>query len=209
LRKLVVSEFISVDGVMEDPGGAEKSPRGGWALQFNRGDEGDRMKLDELMSADALVLGRKTYEGFASAWPGRTDEAGFAEKMNSMPKYVVSRTLTKPTWDNTTLISGDAVGAIARLKEQPGGELLVNGSCDLVHTLIQNDLVDEMRLMVFPIVLGSGRRLFSDSPHVWPFRLIDVRAVGKDGVLIVRYEPKRIPEADERRASWQSLNKAT
>jgi dihydrofolate reductase len=197
LRKIVVSEFISVDGVMEDPGGAEKSPRGGWALQFNRGDDGDRFKLDELMAADALLLGRKTYEGFAAAWPGQTDEAGFARRMNAIPKYVVSRTLVNPSWDNTTLIGGDAVREISRLKEQQGGELLVNGSCDLVHTLIENNLVDEMRLMVFPIVLGSGRRLFSDSPHAWPFRLIDVKAVGQDGVLIVTYEPKRNPQAGD------------
>jgi dihydrofolate reductase len=186
-----VSEFISVDGVMEDPGGSEKSTRGGWAFQFDRGDEGDRFKLDEVMSAGALLLGRKTYEGFAAAWPGRADEVGFAEKMNSMPKYVVSKTLRDPQWTNTTVIGGDAVQEISKLKEQPGGDLLVNGSCDLVHTLIENNLVDEVRLMVFPIVLGMGRRLFGDSPHSWPFRLLDLKAVGKDGVVIVTYEPKR------------------
>src|SRR5437879_10133599 len=110
MAKLVVSEFISVDGVMEDPGGSEKSPRGGWAFQFNRGEEGDKFKLDEVTSADALLLGRKTYEGFAAAWPGRTDEAGFAEKMNSMPKYVVSNSLKNRQWDTTTVISGDVAG---------------------------------------------------------------------------------------------------
>jgi dihydrofolate reductase len=194
-----VSEFISVDGVMEDPGGSERSSRGGWALQFNRGDEGDKFKLDELNSAGALLLGRKTYEGFAAAWPGRTDEAGFAERMNSMPKYVISKTLKNPPWSNTTVLGGDVVSEVSKLKEQQGGDVLVNGSCDLVHTLIENNLVDELRLMVFPIVLGMGRRLFSDSPHAWPFRLLDVKAVGKDGVLIVTYEPNRNPQEPDRR----------
>ena len=178
---------------MEDPGGSEKSARGGWVFQFNRGDDGDKFKLDELTAADALLLGRKTYDGFAAAWPNRTNDSGFADKMNSMPKYVVSKTLTHPPWNNTTVISGDVVPAIAKLKEQQGGDLLVNGSCQLVHTLIENDLVDEVRLMVFPIVLGMGKRLFSDSPHAWPFRLLESKAVGSEGVLIVRYEPKPPP----------------
>ena len=190
MAKLVVSEFISVDGVMEDPGGSEGSARGGWVLQFNRGDDGDKFKLDEVMAADALLLGRKTYEGFAAAWPARTDEVGFAEKMNRMRKYVVSNTLKNPEWNNTTVVGGDIVGEIARLKEQRGGDLLVNGSCQLVHLLVENNLVDELRLMVFPIVLGMGKRLFSDSPHAWPFRLLESTAVGSDGVLVVRYEPK-------------------
>jgi dihydrofolate reductase len=188
--KIVVSEFISVDGVMEDPGGSEHTKHGGWAFQFNRGDEGDKFKLDEVTSADALLLGRKTYEGFAEAWPSRTDEMGFAAKMNSMPKYVVSSTLVNPSWANTTVLTGDAVESVTRLKMQEDGEILVNGSCQLVHALIEGGLVDELRLMVFPIVLGMGKRLFSDSPHSWPFRLIESRAVGHDGVLVVRYEPK-------------------
>jgi dihydrofolate reductase len=190
VRKLVVSEFISVDGVMEDPGGSEHTKVGGWAFQFSRGDDGDRFKFDEVMSADALLLGRKTYEGFAAAWPGRTDDQGFAAKMNSMPKYVVSHSLAKPTWDNTQVLTGDPVESVTKLKEEGGGDLLVNGSCHLVHALIEGGLVDELRLMVFPIVLGTGKRLFSDSPHAWPFRLLESRAVGQDGVLVVRYEPK-------------------
>jgi dihydrofolate reductase len=190
VRKLVVSEFISVDGVMEDPGGSENSTRGGWVFQFNRGDDGDKFKLDEVTSAEALLLGRKTYEGFAEAWPSRADDGGFADKMNSMPKYVVSRTLINPQWNNTIVLSGDAVTEVGRLKSQGGGELLVNGSCQLVHALIEHNLVDELRLMVFPIVLGMGKRLFGDSPHSWPFRLIESTAVGPDGVLVVRYEPK-------------------
>ena len=190
MTKLVVSEFISVDGVMEDPGGSENTQHGGWAIKFNRGDDGDRFKLEEVMSADALLLGRKTYEGFAEAWPNRTDDQGFASKMNSMPKYVVSSTLTNPTWSNTTVLKGAAVESVSKLKGQERGEILVNGSCQLVHALIEAGLVDELRLMVFPIVLGMGKRLFSDSPHAWPFRLLETRAVGHDGVLVVRYEPK-------------------
>lgn len=189
----MVSEFISVDGVMEDPGGSERTRRGGWVSQFNRGDDGDKFKLDELTSAEALLLGRKTYEGFAEAWPGRTDDVGFAEKMNSMSKYVVSHTLRHPAWNNTTVIGGDVLAELARLKKEDGGDLLVNGSCQLVHALVENNLVDELRLMVFPIVLGMGKRLFSDSPHSWPFRLIEAIAVGPDGVLVVRYEPKQAP----------------
>jgi dihydrofolate reductase len=192
VRRIVVSEFISVDGVMEDPGGSEKSERGGWASQFNRGDDGDKFKLDELMSAEALLLGRKTYQGFAEAWPSRQEDVGFAAKMNSMPKYVVSKTLRNPTWANTTVLGGDVLEGLNRLKQSDGGELLVNGSCQLVRTLIENDLVDELRLMVFPIVLGMGKRLFSDSPHAWPFRLLESTAVGKEGVLVVRYEPKDV-----------------
>ena len=159
-------------------------------FQFNRGDEGDRFKLDEVTSADALLLGRKTYEGFAEAWPSRTDDMGFATKMNSMPKYVVSSTLENPTWNNTTVLKGDVVESVSKLKEHEKGELLVNGSCQLVHPIIEAGLVDELRLMVFPIVLGMGKRLFGDSPHSWPFRLIESRAVGQEGVLVVRYEPK-------------------
>jgi len=190
LGKLIVSEFISVDGVMEDPGGSEGSARGGWAFQFNRGDDGDKYKLDEVVSAEALLLGRKTYEGFAAAWPGRTDDMGFAEKLNSMPKFVVSKKLENPEWGNTTVLSGDALEQVADLKRQRNS-VLVNGSCQLVRALVEADLVDELRLMVFPIVLGAGLRLFGDTPKVWPFRLLDMKAVGADGVLIVTYEPKR------------------
>jgi len=193
MGRIVVTEFISLDGVSEDPGGAEDYKHGGWSFEFNRGEDGDRFKLDEVKSAEGLLLGRKTYEGFAAAWPSRTDDQGFATKMNSMPKYVVSSKLTNPTWNNTTVLKGDAVESVSKLKERERGELLVNGSCQLVHALIEAGLVDEMRLMVFPIVLGMGKRLFSDSPHSWPFRLIEAIAVGPDGVLVVRYEPKQAP----------------
>lgn len=190
MGRLVVSEFVTVDGVMEDPGGSEGSKLGGWAFRFNRGPEGDKFKLDETMAAEVLLLGRRTYEGFAEAWPGRTDESGFADKMNAMPKYVVSRTLGKAEWNNSHVLKGDPVEEVSRLKQETDGEILVAGSCTLVHALIDGGLVDEVRLMVFPIVLGAGRRLFGDGAHAWPFRLIDSRSVG-EGVLIVRYEPIR------------------
>ena len=162
MRRIVVSEFVSLDGIMEDPGGAESYEHGGWAFKFDRGAEGDKFKLDEVMEAEAMLLGRVTYEGFAQAWPSRTDEAGFADKMNSMGKFVVSNTLTAPKWNNSTVISGDVPAEVAKLKEQPGGDLLVAGSAQLVHTLTEHDLVDEYRLMVFPIVLGHGKRVFRD-----------------------------------------------
>ncbi|TMM01331.1 MAG: dihydrofolate reductase [Actinobacteria bacterium] len=191
MGKLVVSEFITLDGVIDDPGGAEEFDRGGWAFQFERGAEGDKFKLDETLGAEALLLGRVTYEGFAAAWPSRTDEVGFADKMNTMPKYVVSSTLQDLTWDNSTRIDGDVAEEVAKLKEQVAGEILVAGSATLVRTLIETDLVDELRLMVFPTVLGGGKRLFGDSASAKAFRLIESRAVGDAGVVILRYEPAR------------------
>jgi dihydrofolate reductase len=188
MRKVVVSEFMSVDGVMEDPGGAEGFDRGGWVFQFDRGPEGDKFKLDEVLEADALLLGRVTYQGFAEAWPSRTDEAGFADKMNSMPKFVVSTTLEEAEWNNSTLIKGDVPEEVSKLKQQPGGDILIAGSRALVHTLMQHDLIDEYRLMVFPIVLGSGKRLFGDRSDTTALRLVDSKTVGS-GVLIVTYQP--------------------
>src|SRR5690349_3673964 len=160
MGKLVVTEFVSVDGVFEDPGGAEAYEHGGWTFEYDRGEDGTRFKLDELMEAEAQLLGRVTYEGFAEAWPSREGE--FADKLNSDPKYVVSRTLTDPTWQNTTVISGDVPAEIAALKDRTDGAILVAGSGALVGALLEHDLVDELRLMVFPTVLGRGRRLFPD-----------------------------------------------
>ncbi len=191
MRKVVVSEFVSVDGVIEDPGGAEGFHRGGWAFQFSRGPEGDKFKLDEVLAAGALLLGRRTYEAFAQAWPSRTDEVGFADKMNSMPKYVVSSTLHDAAWKNTTVIKGDVAQAVSRLKQEPGADILVAGSGQLVQALMEADLIDEYRLMVFPIVLGSGKRLFGSSDHARTLRLVETQKVGSDGVLILTYEPKR------------------
>jgi dihydrofolate reductase len=190
MGKLIVTEFITLDGVIEDPGGSENLDRGGWAFQFERGDEGDKFKLDETLEAQVQLLGRVTYEGFAAAWPSRTDEVGFADKMNTMPKYVVSSTLQDLTWDNSTLIAGDVAGEVAKLKEQVG-DILVHGSATLVRSLVEQELVDELRLMVFPTVLGGGKRLFGDTGSAKAFRLIEARPVGSDGVVILRYEPAK------------------
>ncbi len=190
MRRVVVSEFVSIDGVMEDPGGAEGTAYGGWAMKFNRGPEGDRFKADELFASDALLLGRVTYQGFAAAWPGRSDEAGFADKMNGMRKYVVSATLpdADASWNNTKVIRGDVAGEIATLKKQAGGDILVAGSGQLVRTLIEHDLVDEYRLMVYPIVLGSGKRLFA-SDTAARLTLTSAKTSG-DGVLMLTYQPE-------------------
>ena len=185
--KLVVTEFVSLDGVIEDPGGAEDFEYGGWSFQFNRGEEGDKFKLDEALDSDALLLGRVTYEGFAEAWPTRSGE--FADKFNNMPKYVVSTTLSDPEWTNSTVIGGDVVEEVRRLKDQPGGDIVVHGSGRLVRTLIDNDLVDELRLMVYPVVLGKGKRLFGETSDKKGLRLTDTKPVGPDGVIVLTYQP--------------------
>jgi dihydrofolate reductase len=187
MGKIVVTQFVTVDGVVEDPGGSEGTERGGWAFQFDRGAEGNQFKLDEVMASDALLLGRVTYEGFADAWPSRTGE--FADKFNTMPKYVVSTTLADPEWNNTTVISDDVAAEVARLRDAPGGDVLVNGSVRLVETLRENDLVDEYRLMVFPIVLGRGKRLFGDTDGTAALRLVEARPVGPEGVVVLTYRP--------------------
>jgi dihydrofolate reductase len=186
MGKVVVSQFVTVDGVIEDPGGSEDFERGGWAFQFDRGDEGDKFKLDEVMASDALLLGRVTFEGFAEAWPSRTGE--FADKFNNMSKYVVSTTLDEPEWNNSTVIKENVEEEVSKLKQEPGGDILVNGSATLVHALREQDLIDEYRLMVFPVVLGSGKRLFSDETDTTALRLVESKPVGE--VLILTYEPK-------------------
>jgi len=184
MRKIIVSEFVTLDGIMDDPGGAEKSERGGWAFQFERGPEGDKFKLDEVMEGEALLLGRVTYEGFAAAWPSRTGE--FAEKMNNMPKYVVSSTLVEPKWNNSRLIKSNVIEEVSKLKASPGGDILVAGSGQLVNTLMEHELVDDFRLMVFPIILGKGKRLFNDGFAKLPLRLEQAISAGT-GVLILVY----------------------
>jgi dihydrofolate reductase len=186
MSRIVVSEFVTLDGVMEDPGGAEGFDRGGWAFRFDRGPEGDRFKLDELMDASALLLGRKTYEGFAAAWPDRTDEAGFAERMNTLPKYVVSSTLRDTSWSNTTVIGDDVPSAITRLKQEVDGNILVAGSAQLVAALVENDLVDEYRLMVFPVVLGAGKPLFAGTPAAQPLTVVESKPSAEVVLLTLR-----------------------
>ena len=186
MGRVVVTEFVSLDGVVEAPGGGEPFKHGGWSFEISRGDEGDKFKLDETMSSEALLLGRVTYEGFAASWPTRDGE--FADKFNTMPKYVVSSTLEDPEWNNTTVLSGDVAEEVAKLKQQQDGDIVVHGSPQLVQTLIEHDLVDEFRLMVFPVVLGSGKRLFGETADKKPLRLVDSKVVG-DGVTILVYRP--------------------
>jgi dihydrofolate reductase len=185
MGKLVVTEFVSIDGVFEDPGGSENFEHGGWSFDYDRGEDGDRFKLDELMEADVQLLGRKTYEGFAEAWPSREGE--FADKINHGPKYVVSNTLSHPEWQNTTVISGDAVEGVGKLKDETDGVILVAGSGRLVGALLGADLVDELRLMVFPTVLGRGQRLFPDGIDRLKLKLAESRTVGPDGVQVQVY----------------------
>jgi dihydrofolate reductase len=184
MGRIVVTEFISLDGVIEAPGGGEDYKYGGWTFEIDRGDEGDQFKLDETMSSAALLLGRRTYEGFAAAWPERDGE--FADKFNTMPKYVVSSTLRDPEWTNSTVVSGDVVDEITKLKREQDGDIVVHGSAQLVQSLIENDLVDELRLMVFPVVLGTGKRLFGETTDKKRLRLSSSTVVG-DGVAIQVY----------------------
>jgi dihydrofolate reductase len=185
--RIVVTEFVSLDGVMEDPGGAEDFKYGGWTFQFDRGDDGNKFKLDEALEADALLLGRVTYEGFAAAWPSREGE--FADKFNGMPKYVVSSTLRDPEWNNSTVLSGDLAEDVGKVRDAHDGDVYVHGSAQLVQGLLERDLVDELRLMVFPVVLGRGRRLFAETSDLKRFDLVEVRAVGPEGVSILVYRP--------------------
>ncbi|WP_203980760.1 dihydrofolate reductase family protein, partial [Planotetraspora silvatica] len=171
MSKIVVSQFLTIDGVMEGPGDHPEFDRSGWAFQFDRGEDGHKFKLDEIFAASALLLGRVTYEGFAAAWPTRTDPMGFADRMNGMPKYVVSTTLGEPGWSNSTVIRGDIAEEVVELKRRSDGDILVNGSGQLVRTLAEHGLVDEYRLMVYPVVLGAGKRLFGDTSHAASLRL--------------------------------------
>ena len=186
MGRIVITEFVSLDGVMEDPGGSENFEHGGWSFEFSRGEEGDRFKLDETMETDALLLGRITWQGFADAWPQR--EGDFADKFNEMPKYVVSSTLKDPEWTNTTVLEGDVADAVAKVRDAVDGDIVVHGSAQLVQALIEHGLVDELRLMVFPVVLGTGKRLFGETSDKKALKLTDSKAVGA-GVAIQVYEP--------------------
>jgi dihydrofolate reductase len=185
MGKLVVTEFVTLDGVIEAPGGGEDFARGGWAFQFDRGAEGDKFKVDELAASDAQLLGRKTYEGFAKAWPTMTGDV-FGEKMNAMPKYVVSATLERAEWNNSTVITGDLAEEVGKLKQQFEGDILVAGSAQLVQGLLALSLVDELRLMVFPVVLGAGKRLFGDSVDQAAFTLVETKQTGSVVILTLR-----------------------
>ena len=188
MAKIVVSQFVSIDGVFEDPGGSEGWDRGGWAFKYDRGAEGDQFKLDEVMASDALLLGRVTYEGFAAAWPSREGE--FADKFNGMRKYVVSGSMDTAEWSNSVVVRPDQlVDIVTKLRQEPGGDVLVNGSAQLIETLRANDLVDEYRLIVFPTVLGGGKRLFADDGNASDLRLVDSQPAGE--CLILTYEPAR------------------
>jgi dihydrofolate reductase len=183
MGRIVVTEFVSLDGVMEDPGGSGSFAHGGWTFEIDRGD-GNAFKLEETMATDALLLGRVTHQEFAEAWPSLDGE--FADKLNALPKHVVSSTLEHPAWNNSSVLNGDLGGEVAKLKERYDGDIVVHGSAQLTQALIEHDLVHELRLMVFPVVLGSGKRLFGASADNKRLELVETRTVG-EGVLILRY----------------------
>jgi dihydrofolate reductase len=187
MARIVVTEFVSLDGVIEDPGGSEDFKHGAWSFEIDRGDAGNKFKLDETMAADALLLGRRTYEGFAEAWPSREGE--FADKFNNRPKYVVSSTLGEPEWNNTTVLGGDLVEEVSKLRDGPDAEIVVHGSGQQVQALMEHDLVEELRLMLFPVVLGAGKRLFGETTDKKSLELADSQVVG-EGVVILTYRPK-------------------
>jgi dihydrofolate reductase len=188
MGKIIVSEFVSLDGVMEAPGGGEGYTHEGWTFEIDRGADGDKFKLDETLDAQALLLGRVTYDRFAESWPSREGE--FADKFNSMPKYVVSATLANPEWNNTTVLTGSPVAAVAGLKQQLAGNIVVHGSARLAQTLLEHDLVDELRLMLFPVLLGAGKGLFGELADKKRWRLASSRTVG-EGVVILIYQAVR------------------
>src|SRR3977135_3764050 len=186
MGRIIVAEFVSLDGVMEAPGGGENFKHAGWTFKINRGDEGDKFKLDETLATEALLLGRRTYEGFAAAWPSVKGE--FGDRFNSMPKYVVSSTLEEPAWNNSTVLKGEVVEEVSKLRQELDGDIVVHGSAQLAQSLLEHDLVDELRLMVYPVVLGSGKRLFGETSDKKPLRLGD-SGTGGDGVAILIYQP--------------------
>jgi dihydrofolate reductase len=186
MGKIVISENVSLDGVIEDPTGVEGLSVGGWFWETDRGEDGEKFTLDKTLAAEALLLGRRTYEFFAATWPSRGGE--LADKMNSLPKYVVSSTLEDPDWNNSTVLKGDAVDEVSKLKQELDGEIVVLGSPQLARTLIEHDLADELRLMIYPVVLGAGARLFGETSDKKPMRLVDAQTVG-DGIAILTHEP--------------------
>jgi dihydrofolate reductase len=186
MGRIVVTEFVSLDGVMQDPGGAEDFEYGGWSFEFSRGEEGDKFKYDEVLDSEALLLGRVTYDGFAAAWPQR--EGDFADRFNNMPKYVVGLTADESRWTNTTVLDGDPVEAVRAVRAKHSGNVYVHGSRQLAQTLFEHDLVDQLNLMVFPVVLGTGKRIFGETSGKKKLALVDSKVVG-DGVAILIYKP--------------------
>jgi dihydrofolate reductase len=182
MGKVVISENVSLDGVIEDPAGDEGFGRGGWVGEIKSREEVGKVVLNEAMGAEALLLGRRTYEFFAARWPSR--RGGLADRLNRMPKYIVSTSLKDPRWDNSTVLEGDALTEVSKLKRRLGGEIVVYGSFQLARTLIEHDLVDELRLMVYPVVLGAGERLFAETSDKKPMRLIDTQTVGESVALL-------------------------
>jgi dihydrofolate reductase len=193
MGNVVISEFITVDGVIEDPGGAEGSPHGGWSGKFQSGPEGGKFKFEELLAAGALLLGRVTYEGFASAWPTMEGTGEFGEKMNGMPKYVVSNTLERAEWKNSTILHGDLGEEVRKLKDQVEGDVVIFGSAKLAQSLIEHDLIDEYRLMVYPLLLGSGKRLFAETNGTSDLQLVDATKAGD--TVILTFHPARASAA--------------
>ncbi|MDA4113727.1 MAG: dihydrofolate reductase family protein [Thaumarchaeota archaeon] len=190
MRKVVVSEFVTLDGVMEDPGGAEKTKHGGWSFKIKSSPDQLKFKFDELFAGGGLLLGRVTYQGFAQAWPSMKDPYGFADRMNSLPKYVVSTTLDRVEWNNSRIIRENIAEEVNKLKQQPGQDILVFGSGELARTLMRHGLVDELRLMVFPIVLGSGKRLFGEGEDLMTVMSLADTKVFESGVVLLSYRPQ-------------------
>ena len=184
-RKLVLSCYTSLDGVIQDPVGMENSGLGNWTGAFNRGPEGDNVMHEELMQADIVLLGRTTYDGFAAVWPSVDDQAGFGRKMNSVRKYVASNTMKQAEWANTSVLSGDVASAVRELKSGSGGDILIYGSAGLVHALMPHSVIDEVRMMIYPVVLGRGTRLFPAN-HASTFELKQVKPLGS-GIVRAEY----------------------
>jgi dihydrofolate reductase len=187
-KKIVVTEYISLDGVIEDPVGMENSGLGNWTGAYSRGHEGDQFKLEELLAADSLIFGRTTYDAFAASWPHMKDDTGLADRMNSLPKYVASSTLTQATWGASTIWKGDIVSAAKALKAQGHGEALIYGSASVVHQLASASLIDEYRLMVYPTILGAGKRLYPEGARS-QLQLAECKQLG-DGIVLLRYTPE-------------------
>jgi dihydrofolate reductase len=205
MGRIVISENVTLDGVIEDPAGVEGFRLGGWFFETDRGADGEKLTLDKTLDTEALLLGRRSYEFFAATWPSRGGE--LADKLNGLPKYVVSCTLEDPDWNNSTVLKGDVVTEVSKLKQELKGEIVVLGSPQLARTLIEHDLVDELRLMTYPVVLGAGARLFGETSDKKPMRLVDTQTVG-DGIAVLTYEPVRDAAGPSHGASLQDKRAA-